>query len=231
MNKMHSSFHALRAVLFILLPSSFILILPGCTLFGALAGKMAPLQTVQPRYEGFTNQSIAIMVWAGDGTLIDFPDVRSDLAGSLQKKLTQARDAKTKQLAGVTFPQTPTAVVRFQENNPEYEARPLTETAPRLGASRVIYLEIENLQTRSDAAVELFRGSGSVTLKVVEVPPAGSGEAAKVAYEESGVQAVFPPKAREEGTPDGNDRIIYQGLIDALSTEIAKRFVPHPAEE
>ena len=119
--------------------------------------------------------------------------------------------------------------MRFQENHPEYEALPLAEVAPKLGTSRVIYVEIENLQTRSDASVELFRGSASATLKVVEVPH-GGGEG-EVAYEESSIAAVFPPDAREEGSPDGNDFTIYRGTVDALTTEIAKRFVPHQEEQ
>jgi hypothetical protein len=161
--------------------------------------------------------------------MIDFPDVRTDLAGGLQTKLKAAEQAKTKELAGITFPHTPAAVVRLQENHPEYEAMPLVEVAPKLGTTRVIYVEIENLQTRSDAAVELYRGSGSVTLKVVEIPP--DGGPARVALEESAISAVFPPNAREEGTPDGNDFAYYRGTVDALTTEIAKRFVPYREDQ
>jgi len=222
-----------RCLSFCILRSAFcvlLLFLPGCNLFGAIAGKLAPLQTIPPQYAGFADQSIAIMVWAGDGTMIDFPDVRADLAGSMQKKLTEARDVKTKEMANIRFATTPSAVVRLQENHPEYESMPLTEVAPKLGATRVIYLEIENLQTRSSASVELYRGSASATVKVVEVPPGGGGPAT-VAYEEAAISAVFPPNAREEGTPEGNDRAIYHGLIDALASEIAKRFVPHQEDQ
>jgi hypothetical protein len=169
------------------------------------------------------------MLWAFEGTLIDFPHVRTDVAGSLQNKLKQAEQVKTKELVGITFPTTPAAVVRFQENHPEYEAMPLVEVAPKLGASRVIYVEIENLQTRSDASVELYRGSASATMKVVEVPD--DGGPAKVVYEESAITTVFPPNAREEGVPDGNDFAFYRGTVDALTTELAKRFVPHQEEQ
>jgi hypothetical protein len=202
----------------------------GCTLIGAVAGKVVPPPTIAPRYTGFQEQPVAIMVWADEGTMIDFPDARVDLAGSLQNKLQQAQQAKTKELTGITFPRPPAAVARLQDSHPEYEALPLTQVAPKLGTSRVIYVEIESLQTRSDASVELFRGSGSATVKVVEVPPGGEGEAT-IAYEESGIAAVFPPNAREEGSPDGNDFTIYRGTVDALTTEIAKRFVPHQEEQ
>ena len=206
-----------------------LLSLAGCTLLGVFAGKVVPPPTIPAQYTGLADQTVSVMVWAGDGPLIDFPEVRNDLAGSLQNKLQQAVTAKTKVLQGATFPKPANSVVRFQTSHPEYESLPLTEVAPKLGTSRVIYVEVENLQTRSDASVELYRGSGSATLKVVEIPPGGGP--GKVAYEESGISAVFPPKAREEGTPDGNDRVIYSGLVNALSSELAKRFVPHQEEQ
>jgi hypothetical protein len=198
----------------------------GCTWFGVLAGKVVPPPVVPAQYTGFANQSIAVMVWAGEGTVIDFPDVRTDVAGSLQNKLKQAQQAKAKEFVNAEFPTAPAAVARLQDNHPEYEAMPLTKVAPKLGASRVVYLEIENLQTRSDASVELFRGSASASVKVVEVPPDGGGEA-RIAFQESAITAVFPPNSREEGSPNGNDFTIYRGLVDALTSEIAKRFVPH----
>ena len=204
-----------------------LLALPGCTLIGAVAGKVVPPPVVPAQYAGLREQSVAVMVWAPEGVLIDFPDVRLDVAGSLQLKLQQGRDGKVKELRGVSFPTPAASVVRFQEEHLEFEAAPLTEVAPRLGASRVIYIEIENLQTRSDAAVELYRGSASASVKVVEVT---NGQA-KVGYEESAVTAVFPPKAREEGTPNGNDSVIYRGTVDELTREIAKRFVSYPEEQ
>jgi hypothetical protein len=215
------------AILYLL--SSILFAAPGCTILGVLAGKVVPAPTIQPKYTGLKDQTVAIMVWAGDGTLIDFPDVRLDLAGGLQTKLQQAEKAKTKSVTGIKFPVSTAAVVRFQDNHPENDAKPLAEVAPKLNVSRVIYVEIENLQTRSNASVELFRGSGSATVKIVEVPPGGGP--GTIAFEESGIESVFPPKAREEGTPDGNDFAIYRGTLDALTTEIAKRFVPYQEEQ
>lgn len=200
-----------------------LLLVSGCTLVGALAGKIVPEPTLPAQYAGLQGQSVAVMVWAPEGTLIDFPAVRLDVAGSLQNKLQQAVAAKTKEVKGISFPTPPASVVRLQENHPELEASPLVDVAPQLGTSRVIYVEIENLQTRSDASVELYRGSGSATMKVVEV----SDGVAKIAYEESGIAAVFPPNAREEGRPEGNDTVMYAGTVSELTSELAKRFVPH----
>lgn len=201
----------------------------GCKLLGVLYAKAAPPPIIPPAYTGLTNQTVAIMVWAGEGTMIDFPDARLDIAGSLQTKLQQAIGAKTKELVGVTFPTPPAAVVRFQQNHPEFEALPPAEVAAKLGTRRVIYVEVENLQTRSDASVELYRGSASATLKVIEIPEGATK--GTVAYDEGQIAAVFPPHAREEGRPDGNDFTYYRGTVDALTTELAKRFVPHEEEQ
>jgi hypothetical protein len=220
----------LASRLFRLLPCALcFLCLPGCAIFGVLAGKVAPPQTIPAQYTGMQDQSVAVMAWAGEGTLIDFPDLRLDLAGSLQTKLQQAKDAKTKELTGVTFPNSAASVVKFQDNHPEYDATPLVDVAPKFNATRVVYVEIEDLQTRSPASVELYRGTASATLKVVEVP-AGGG-VGKIAYEESGITVIFPPKSREEGSPNGNDFSMYRGTVDALSSEIAKRFVPHSEDQ
>jgi hypothetical protein len=204
-------------------------LVPGCTIFGVLAGKVVPPPTIPAKYAGLADQTVSVMVWAPEGTMIDFPDVRLDTAGGLQRKLQQAAQVKTKEVANLSFPTSPAAVVKFQENHPEYEAVALTTVAPKLGTARVIYVEIADLQTRSNASVELYRGSATATLKVVEVAP--GEKQGKVAYEESNIAVVFPPNAREEGTPDGNDFAFYRGTVDALTTEIAKRFIPHQEEQ
>ena len=230
MNKTMTARQRLARLFFILLPASFILSVTGCTILGALVSKVAPQQTIPAQYTSFQDQSIAIMVWADDGTMIDFPAVRADVAGSLQVKLQQAAtQGKVKHLAGISFPTSPATVVRFQDDHADYQTTALADVAPSLGASRVIYVELERLQTRSDASVELYRGSAAATLKVVEVP--ADGGPAKVAYEETEVTAVFPPNAREEGSPFGNDFAIYRGTVDALTSELAKRFVPHMEDQ
>src|SRR5687768_16349978 len=97
--------------------------------------RVVPEPVVPAQYAGLAGQSVAIMVWAPEGTVIDFPDVRLDVAGSLQQKLQDAAAAKTKSVRDVTFPTPASSIVRLQDNNPELEAMPLVEVAPQLGAS------------------------------------------------------------------------------------------------
>ena len=226
----HSDQPARRVLLpfaFFLLPS----LLTGCTLIGVGAQALPP-PTVVPQYRGFAGQSVGVMVWADRGMRIEWEFIQLDLANSIHSKLQQTvetdKKGKIKEWKGATFPVAPRSIIRFQQDNPETDGQSIADVAPRLGVSRLIYVEIEEFATRPDGGVELFRGDANVTLRVVEVAPDGTG---KVAYEENEVRATFPPKTPKEGRPSIGDRRIYVGLIDELGAAVAKRFVPHPEEE
>ncbi len=222
-------------------PSSILVLLlvllPVCTLLG-VGAQALPQATVVPQYKGFADQSVGVMVWADRGMRIEWEFIQLDLANAVHAKLAatakpptppgkKPKQTKVKEWRGATFPVVPASIIRFQQDNPEIDGQPIADVAPRLGVSRLIYVEVEEFATRPDGGVELFRGDANVTLRVVEIAPDGK---AKVAYEENEVRATFPPKSPKEGRPSVGDRRIYVGLIDALGDAIAKRFVPHPEE-
>jgi hypothetical protein len=209
-------------------------LLAGCQLIGVAAQAMPPA-TVVPNYKGLAGQTVGVMVWADRGTRIEWQALQLDLANTIQSNLQQAAGLKTgkkksavKELAGTTFPVETRSIVRYQQDHPETEGQPITEVAPRLGVSRLIYVEVEEFATRPDGAVELFRGDAKVTMRVVEISPDGT---AKVAFEENEIMATYPPKAPKEGRPSIGDVRIYVNLIKELGAEVAKRFVPHAEEE
>jgi hypothetical protein len=207
-------------------------LISGCGILGVAAYKLKPAETVKPKYTNLTNQTVGVMVWADRGIRIDWPTLQFDLANSIDKKLKeQTTDAKgkpkAKTLLGVTYPVQAASIVRYQKDHPEVEAMPIAEVAPRLGATRLIYIEMEDFATRSDQAVELFRGQAKATVRVLEIT---NGQA-KEAYVWENVQTGFPPKAPPEGVPNAGDRRIYIGTVDALATEVVHLFVPYQVEE
>ncbi len=178
------------------------------------------------QYKGLAGQSIGVMVYADKGTLYDFPTLRTDLANAVQNKLVQGIRSKEKLLDGVSFPYPPAKFVKYQDNYPEIQASPPVAYAPNFtGLTRLIYLDVESFSTRSDEAPELYRGSASITMKVIEIAP---DRTAKVAYDEPNIRTVYPDYVPVEGLPNGNDRIMYGGIIDAASADVALRFIPHP---
>lgn len=218
----------LFCVLFCILHSAICLcFLPGCNVLG-VAAQALPAATVTPRYTGLTNQSVAVMVWVDPAVDIDRPSLGRDIAATVQNKL---KISKAKELTGVTFPWPADSIIRFQQDHPEIDAMPIVNVAPRIsGITRLIYIEIEGFSTRSEMSAEMYRGTMSATVKVVEI---ADGKAT-IAYEESDVRVAFPPKGRPEGIPGGDnprmDARIYLGTVDEFTTAVVNWFVPHEEE-
>src|SRR5437879_2754394 len=146
----------------ILYPLSSILVfaVSGCAALGVAAYKLAPAATIKPKYTNLTNQTVGVMVWTDQGIRIEWPKLQLDLATSIDHKLKeQTTDAKgkpkAKTLLGATYPVQPGSIVRYQMDHPEVEAMAIADVAPRLGVSRLIYVEIEDFATRSEQAADL----------------------------------------------------------------------------
>src|SRR5438105_9235107 len=195
----------------------------GCSVLGLAANAM-PEADVPAKYSGLRDHSVAVLVWAPRGLETDFPSLRLDLTTAIQARLQQAQKSGRREVKNATFPHTPASLVRFQQDHPELERSPIVSVAPRLGVQRLIYVELENFQTRSDQAVDLYRGAATVSVRAVEVD---NGQA-KVAYEESDLTSQYPPSAPPEGVPGVGDARIYRGTVDQLATGIAQRFYAHP---
>ena len=99
----------------------------------------------------------------------------------------------------------------------------IADVAPKLGVTRLVYVEVEQLRTRTTGSWDLFRGFMQGTVRVIEVAD-GKG---KVVYEDRNVIAVFPKGTPEDGIPSGNDSLFYRGVVNEFSTEVALRFFAH----
>ena len=199
----------------------------GCSIFGLAASAM-PEPDVPAKYTGLKGQSVAVMVWADRGVQIDYPALRLDVATGIQGKIQQARNTGRGELKNMKFPYPAASVVRFQEDHPDWQEQPITDVARRLGVDRLIYVEIEDLRTRADETMDLYRGTAVASLKVIEVDR--DADTAKAGYEESSIGAAFPPSAPPEGFPGLGDERVYRGTVDRLTTFLAVRFFGHPKD-
>src|SRR5689334_16222951 len=138
----------LSAILYLLTSLFLLSATQGCAVLG-VAAHAVPV-TIKPAYTGLKGQSVAVMVWADRSIRIDFPKVSLDLSNYVQTTLAKSvgLDETKEILTGTTFPYEPRSVVRFQQDHPEIQSQQVTEFAPRLGVTRLIYIEIEQLQTR-----------------------------------------------------------------------------------
>jgi len=203
----------------------------GCALFGVAANAMPKM--VRARYAGLSKQSVAVMVWADRGVRTDWPAIQLDLSAGVQRKLQEAeKNDKRRELEGATFPVDARSMVRYQQDYPQIEGMNVVDVAPKLGVSRLIYVELLSFQTRSDLSLELFKGNATAAVKVVEVSqdPQTGKKTAKVAFELGDVTATYPRKGPAEGTPGLSDYAIYAGTVNELTTAVSEMFYEHEEE-
>jgi len=211
-----------RAILY---PLSVILlfIAAGCAALGLVASAI-PV-TVHAKYAGLQGQTVGVMVWADHGILIDWDPIRLDLANAIQEGLLQR--AKADEMKGTTFPWKPASIIRYQRDHPATESLPVTQVAPSLQVTRLIYVEVQQFRTRP-TTIELFRGDATISLKVIEVNP--NGGTAHVAYTEDNIHVTFPHNAPQDGEPNLGDYKTYVGTVAALSNEVVNRLTTHEEE-
>jgi hypothetical protein len=205
--------------LLILLISSFILsYCNGCAVFVMAARGAGTKQAAA--YAGLAGQSVGVMVWVDRGVRADWPAIQLDLANLIQDNLSKSGAIEIK---GTTWPIQPASIVRYQNDHPGIEAVPITDTAPNLGVSRLIYIELENFSTRSETSYQMYRGNVTATLKIIQIQNGVSS----IGYQESDIHVFFPPKSAPEGVLDSNDQVIYRGTLSELSDEIVDRLTTH----
>jgi len=195
--------------------------LSGCEVAGYVSHTIP--RHVDAAYKGLATQSVIVMVWVDPGLKMDYPDLRLDIASSLQDKLIDVESTqKPDLLKGTVFPVRASTVIANQENHPEWDNESVTTTAAKFDGTRLIYLEIKDFSLHAGAP-ELYRCTLSGDLKVVEMKD-GS---AKVAFSENEISVVYPKDSPKDGLPIGTDSTNTQGTVDAFTTEVAKRFYPH----
>ena len=183
------------------------------------------VETPAQQYEGLKNHTAAVMIWADWRTRNEYSQIQLDLGKLLTKKLDDRyqpkKEGKKPEPTVVQFT-NPASVVRYQREHPEVLSQPIGEVAPKLQAERVIFVELEEFSAHNPEAVMILKGSAKANLRVLEV----SGGVATLAFEESGINAHYPPDQPEGviASDKINVRTIYEGTRDLLAEKLAARF-------
>ena len=217
------------------LPAAAALVLlpmAGCDQIGAGMGIIAQAipKSVDAAYKGLAGQQVIVMVWADRSVRLDNPLLQEEVAAAVQDKLIKIQhDENPDALKGTTFPVATSDVVRYQEDHPELEYQASTDVAAKFNASRLLYIEVTDYATRSDASLELYRGTLAAHVSVVEMTEtAPDNVVAKVAYDGGAISVAYPPKdANKDGLPGGTDSVIGQKTVETFTDELVKRFYKH----
>jgi hypothetical protein len=207
-----------------------LLLLPlinGCTAIGAIAGKTATIR-VKPSYTGFKGETVGVMAWATRPVRIDHPLLQLDIARGVEQKLKGASKAKDpNELKDTQFPpsKSPDAMYAYMQNHPDL-ADSVLDFAPRLGVSRLIYIEVDDFSLHPEDVPELFRGQLTARVEVIEII---NGKA-KLAFRDK-VDATFPEKSPPEGELGKTDAAMYRGVLEIFSENVLKKFVTYEEDE
>jgi len=202
---------------------------PSCNILGpvAMVGAMAGGVKTKAAYDGLKGQQTGVMVWVERGTRADFPTLRPNLAAIVQEKLKIAQQEITpEELDGTTFPIKTDIIAQYQDAHPEIENEQIADVAARFKLDRLIYIEVTDFSTRAEAQ-ELYRGSISATVRVLEINSAG----AKKVFQQDDLKTTFPKDAPKEGLPNATDSRILQGTVEQFSDVVAKLFYKHDSED
>jgi|GEM_PF-691547 len=201
-------------------------LLSSCQVLGLAASTLTGSDTVAAAYKGLAGQKCGVMVWADEVISSDFHNLAIDTANGIQEKLEEGNKAGVTEVKDLTFVPAE-KIAAFQQAHAETQFDAVEEVAPKLGVARLVYVEIERFQTQPNESPELLRGTMTASLKVVEIKD-GKG---KVVYAERNIVVVFPKNCPPEGLPNQSEPVIYRQTIDAATTEISERFIPHPATD
>jgi hypothetical protein len=202
-----------------------ILSMAGCDLIGVLGDKAISDAPIDASYKGLKGQKVGIMCWADTGIVIDHPNVQGDISGSLQAKLDDAARNGADETKQIEWKPS-RDISSYQQAHPELEADAAEQIAPRLGITRLIYIEITSLSLHSPTSPDLARGSAIGNVKVVEVEN-GTGH---VVFQENSIAVDYPKNAPPDGLDTLRDEEVYQQTIGALTTALSERFVKHSKE-
>jgi hypothetical protein len=172
-----------------------------------------PTRTILAEYPYLKGERIAVAVWADHETIFEFPNVQLELSSFVARAIEQhVKDVKLVH---------PREVVDFQNRNRDWDRLPAARIAERLGADRLILIELGQYTTRDPGSEHLLRGHIAAAVRVYT---ASAGEGVSPAYRTE-VSIAHPPDG--PGAWGQSETIIRRETMEVFAEELAKKFYDH----
>ncbi len=192
--------------------------LVGCQTAGMVAeviagGEGSPIE-VTAEYAGLNDQTVAVLVNADYTVLYQHRDIQWELTTAISNLIATG-------VPGVKVID-PRDVVAFQNRNIYWTTAPYGELAKKLGATRLVMVELQEFRLHEPGNTMLYRGVASARVDVAETDGPRPHDAAYSSI----VTAAFPPSS-PQGVPEADPQTIRKGLVDIFSRAVAWKFFDH----
>jgi len=169
---------------------------------------------VKAQYKGLTGKKIAIVIATGPSTSFDYPQARTDITMAVIQTIT-------KHVKNVQFVDQ-AELEKFQKEDLDWVALPMSDIARRFDAQRVLYLDLYQFTMYEPNSINLLRGSIAAAMTVYE---ADSAAPDRPAYRTS--LEVLYPENQPQPTSNRAMAAIQSGTIALFADQVARKFYDH----
>ena len=185
---------------------------------------------VEAEFDGLPGHSVAIVIFADQGVLYEYPHVQGRLsaliANELRENVTEKKAlSKTKKVTVIA----PARVLKYQHENVNWDEMPRTKLGQVFGADYVLYVSLVGYTMREPGSLNLYRGMVTAEGSLYETT-AKSRQEARV-WHANDLRIVFPEKGA--GRLADDRRIIRKETDSRFADLLAKKFYDYevPLEE
>jgi hypothetical protein len=197
-------------------------LLPGCQLARYVAYLFGPgeaAQTVEAEYTGLSGRRVALVIYADEAVLFEYPRAQLELSLLIGDQLR-------KNVKGI-FVVAPEAVLKYQADNVNWDTMDKTRLAKALGADHVLQVSLVEFASRERGMVNVYRGRIVAEAAVYQ---ATLSERQSRVWRCPDLRVSYPEQgpAGEIGTDDVKVRYATEALF---ADRLAKKFYRHQVKK
>jgi len=175
-----------------------------------------PQRSVPAEYDGLADKVVAVVVFSDQQTDFEYPDARLATALSVGQGLLKNAHVK-----GVVDARR---IVRFQDENLNWDTRDKTALGRSFGADRVLYVTLVEYSTREPSSQFVYRGRIIAEVSVYDT--SRPERDARVWRAEKNIDVSYPEQS-PVGAPGESERDVRIKAQQLFADTVAKKFYKH----
>jgi len=183
-------------------------------LYPIIATAPDPTKKVAAEFGRLAGHRVAIVVWADQGTLFEYPYIRFELAEYVAYHLKQ----KIRPVGLVSNRE----IAAYQQSHYDWDSVAPARIGQQFDADLVLYVEVLEYTTRGGGAEYLLSGRGRVALAVHDVR--AEPDRQRVYHGEAQVRY---PESGSLGSSEAITAVVHRRTLDLLAQAVAKKFYDH----